>query len=86
MSGDSAWGVSIAASRVTLFRGPSFAARNQNYDEIYTLSSAVSPSGLSEVVFVKATGTPQTTGTITLTANADATRTITINSQGMVAY
>ena len=86
MEGDASWGVSIGTSTVTLFQGSNFAGRNQNFDETFQISRSITPSGLSEVVFLKATGTPQTTGTITLTTTANATSSITINAKGMVAF
>ena len=86
MEGDTSWGVAIGTSTVTLFQGSSFATRNQNFDEIFKLSRSITTSGIPEIVFLKATATPQTTGTITLTTTANATSTITINSKGMVAF
>ena len=86
MAGDAPWGVSIVPGKATLFRGATFATRNQNFDEIFTLSNTITASGLSEIVFTKMTGMPETTGSITLTTSAYASRTININSQGMVAF
>jgi prepilin-type N-terminal cleavage/methylation domain-containing protein len=86
MEGDTSWGVAVGTRTVTLFRGSSFATRNQNFDEIFELSRSITPSGLSEVVFLKATATPTTSGSIILTSITNATSTITINTKGMVAF
>ena len=83
---DSTWGVSVQSGSITLFQGSSFANRNTGYDETFDLAISITPSGISEVVFAKLTGDPQTTGTITLTSNTNETRTITINEKGMVSY
>jgi len=44
------------------------------------------PSGITEVVFTKFTGLPQTAGTITLTSSTNEMRNIVINQKGMVSY
>ena len=83
---DSVWGVEVQTGTVTLFQGTNFATRNQNYDETFSIPSTVTASGLSGVQFAKLNETPNTTGTITLTSNANASRTITVNAKGMVEY
>lgn len=86
--GDTTWGVNFASGAITLFKGSSFAGRDSSYDEVFSLSSAISGSGLTEVVMAKLTGYPNTTGTTTLTSNTNVSdsATITINSRGMVTY
>jgi prepilin-type N-terminal cleavage/methylation domain-containing protein len=86
MADDASWGVAINGGNVTLFRGTSFATRNQNFDEMFELGSAIAHTGLAEVIFAKTTGLPETSGSMTLTTNTNAARTITINTQGMVAF
>ena len=83
---DSQWGVYIddAADQVTLFRGSSFAARDTAYDDIIDIPTTMTPSGLTEVVFTRTTGLPNTTGTITFTAISGESATIDINSQGLI--
>ena len=83
---DSTWGVAIQAGNATLFKGGSFAARDNTYDETTAISSATSVSGLGEVVFAKLSAAPSTTGSVTLTAGSNDIRTITINGKGMVDY
>lgn len=88
MEGDSSWGVLVASGNVTIFKGSSFASRDAAYDETTSISNAVTPSGVSEVVFSKLSGDPSTTGTITLNNSITSleSRTITINSKGMVNF
>ena len=83
---DSVWSVAVQSSNVTLFRGTNFAGRDQTYDESVAIPASVSVSGLSEVQFSKLTATPNTTGSITLTSTANATRAVTVNAKGMVEY
>lgn len=86
VDGDTTWGISITSGSLTLFKGTSYAARDSTYDELFTIPTSITPSGVSEIVFAKFTGLPLTAGTITLTSNANETRTITINAKGMVDY
>lgn len=86
VDGDTSWGVKIQLGSVTVFKGVSYATRDATFDELFDVPGSLTPSGVSEVVFTKFTGIPQTTGTITFTSNANETRTITINAKGMVSY
>ena len=86
VDGDTSWGVSVQSGSITLFKGTSYAARDTNFDEVFEVPTSITPSGVSEIVFTKFSGNPQTTGTITLTSNTNETRTITINAKGMVNY
>lgn len=83
---DSAWGVYVSSTSATTFMGSTYATRNTTYDEVENLNSLISVSGLNEVVFLKATGTPTTNGTLTLTSNNNESRNISINSQGTISY
>jgi len=86
VDGDTSWGVKIQTGNITVFKGISYVVRNTMYDEVSNLPTSITPSGLSEIVFTKFSGLPGSTGTITLTSNANETRTITINPKGMVNY
>ncbi len=72
----------------TFFRGDSYATRDIEYDEVYTLPPTISLSlnigGGSEIVFGKLKGVPNVTGTITLTSVNNETRTLNVNQVGMV--
>jgi len=77
------WGVHYSANTIVLFLGSSFAARTTAFDETVTVSSNVTISGFTELTFAHVTGIPTATPTIVITQNNN-TRTITINSQGVV--
>lgn len=85
MSGDDSWGISLQSSSIVLFKGGTYATRDPAYDETTYLSSAISKSGLSEVVFTKRNGNPLTSGTVTLTSGGDSI-IVTINDKGTVIY
>ncbi|MEK7184149.1 MAG: prepilin-type N-terminal cleavage/methylation domain-containing protein [Patescibacteria group bacterium] len=84
--GDSQWGVHIVTGSITLFQGTSFAARNAAYDEVFTVSATITPSGVGDVVFDRLTGEALSTGTVTLTASTGVVRTVAITSKGTVTY
>lgn len=86
VDGDSTWGVKLQQADITLFKGTSYSDRDTNFDEAYSLSGNVTPSGISELVFAKLSGNPTTTGTITLTSSNNEIQNITINSKGFLDY
>lgn len=83
--GDTTWGVKIQSGSIVLFQGASYASRDSAYDETFDVPTSITPSGISETVFTKLSGNPQTTGTITLSTETD-TKSITLNGKGMVEY
>lgn len=83
---DSVWGVNFTATTATLFKGTTYASRDTNFDEVVTLPSSVTQSGLGEMTFAKMTGFPSTTGTLTLTSTTNTTRQVTVNAKGTVDY
>lgn len=85
-SGDATWGVHVQTGKVILFRGANFTSRDTSYDEETAVSTNVTPSGLTDIVFAKLTGTPLSTGFLTLTTPRNETRSVTINSKGMLTY
>lgn len=86
VDGDSSWGVKLQQSDIILFKGVSYALRDTNFDEADTLNSNVTPTGISEIVFSKLLGTPNTTGILTLTSSNNETQNITIGSKGFLDY
>lgn len=85
ISSDSQWGVAVQSGNITLFKGASYAARDTTYDETVSVSSQITTSGLSEIVFAKLSAVPSTTGSISLTS-LNQTRTVSVNAKGMVEY
>lgn len=86
VDGDATWGLFVQNGSITLFRGSSYVSRITTFDEVFDLPGSITPSGVSEVVYDKFTGQPQTTGTIILLSNTNETRNITINEKGTIAY
>lgn len=84
--GDSVWGVHTATGSILIFKGATYGARDQTFDENTDIPTSIVISGLTDVVFVKKTGVPQSTGTTTFTSVTNETRNVTINQKGMVDY
>lgn len=85
VDGDSTWGLKVQSGSIVLFKGASYAVRDSTFDETSDLQTSITPTGVTEIVFAKLTGLPQTTGTVTLTSEQDS-KNITINTKGMVDY
>lgn len=86
-SGDSSWGVNIASSTITVFRGPSFASRTSALDEITTISENISVIGVSEFVFSRLFATTTNVGTTTLYHTLiGESGTINVNGKGVITY
>lgn len=85
VQGDTKWGIKINANEIIVFSGDSYALRNMALDQSISLTSGISPSGLSEVVFEKVSGKTLGMGTITLTGK-DQIKDIIINSYGIINY
>jgi len=83
---DTTWGVYVATSTIAVFQGANYTARDSSYDEVFEMVDSISVSGISEIVFAKFTGEPNTTGTTILTSVNNDTKNIVINSKGMVQY
>jgi len=81
---DSSWGVNVTSSSIIVFKGSSYAARDVNLDEIFTIPSNISFTGTSSMVFSKLYGLPAASSTITLTSVNNESRTVTINTKGLV--
>lgn len=77
-------GVSRADGKLTLFRGSSYALRDQAYDTTFPYQGGIQISGLTEVVFGRQTGLPNVSGTISLT-NGLRTDVITVYSTGAIS-
>ena len=82
--GDSPWGVFIQPENIVIFQGTSYITRNAPADELFSIAKSITPSGTTEFVFSKFTGSPQLTGSVTLTTDAGQIKTISVNAKGMV--
>ncbi len=84
VDGDSAWGVEMVSSTVTVFKGNNFSSRDQSFDENYNLSAAVNLSGLSEVVFDKNSGWTTASGTLLITHLDGRKKNVLVSELGIV--
>lgn len=84
--GDASWGLYATTGSIILFKGASFALRDNAFDETTAIPKNFIISGLSEVIFSKFYGLPQMTGTTTIASNINETRNININAKGRIQY
>lgn len=82
---NSAWGIHVGGGEAVLYRGPVFASRDTGFDEVVAIPTGITTSGLSDLYFDKLTGRPNVTGGIIFQNGTSGTRSITINSMGMVS-
>ncbi len=84
--GDTSWGLRVGVGSILVYKGASYMLRDSTFDENTSIPTTIVPSGITEVTFEKVSGLPQTTGTFTLTSQANEIRNVTINQKGMVEY
>lgn len=79
----SVWSVNYSSNSITLYIGSTFAGHNTAFDETFSVNPNVSITGITDISFVRITGIPNITPTITISSGANS-KTITVNAQGMV--
>lgn len=80
---DASFGVKILSTGFTLFEGISYANRSASEDEAFNFPVGVTASGTDEITFLKFSGEPSVTGTVTLNLGG-ASRSITVAPQGVI--
>ncbi len=83
---DTNWGIYVENGTLTIYKGSSFALRDNTYDEIYPLSTSMTISGTREYNFAKLSGYPLIPGTITFTSVNNESRNVSINTKGTIIY
>jgi len=83
---DTSWGIYATSSIVSVFKGTSYASRDSDYDEVFSVPTSIAPSGVQEIAFAKFTGLPQAIGTTTFTSNINEVRNIITNEKGTLTY
>lgn len=81
---DSDWGVKVVGGSITLFQGSSYATRNTDYDEVFSIPSNVSFSATPEIIFPKITGVSSADQTITVGSSSGVSITLTVLTTGVV--
>jgi Tfp pilus assembly protein FimT len=85
VQGDSKWGVKLLKDQIVVFKGESYATRNNQSDQALPLPRGVTAETLSETVFEKVTGFTTAIGTTTLSiGNKD--KDIFVNAKGTITY
>ena len=85
---ESSWGVYFdnGDKKFILFKGQDYATRDQSYDEEteYPSSFSVSTDFGDEIYFSLYSGAPRTAGTVTITGQSSASKSISISDIGLV--
>lgn len=79
------WGVRILSGAFILYRGASYATRDVPFDTIYRVQEPAMWTGLSEVTFRRARGTPFTGGTLSFHGPIGS-GTILVNAVGGIFF
>ena len=82
---DTSWGVAFSNSEIIVFAGSNFSGRNSLLDKSWNIGGRFTVTGVTEVVFNKFHGTPNTTGNINITNN-NITKTISVNAKGQITF
>lgn len=81
------WGVNYSSNIITLYKGSNFGARDQAFDEEFSVPGGVSitsSTGILDWNFTRVTGMANNTpATITISGNGTI-KQVTVNGQGMV--
>ena len=83
--GDSQWGVNMITGNIVIFKGNTYASRDINFDENYSISTSIANSGQTEYDFAKTTGAPAQVGIVTF-VNGSYQKTVSVNAYGIVNY
>ena len=76
---NSNWAVSFSGNTITLFSTTSGA-----FNETFSVNPSISVTGFAQITFTRVTGLPDITPTITV-SGAGTSKTLTVNSQGVVS-
>lgn len=81
---DSTWGVKIENTKITIFKGSSFEARDITYGEESSILSNIIVTGDTEIVFSKLYGYPTYETNTKISDNWSNEKNITINIKGLI--
>jgi len=86
MDQDDSWGVHIGSGKITLFKGSSYASRDVEFDEEFSILTSIEVTETDEFVFQKFTGEPVVTGHTVLGNKSGQERTIIVYEKGRITY
>lgn len=80
----SEWSVNYSGNAITLYKGSSFAGRDASFDEKFSVVQTVNVSGITNISFARVTGLPTPSGADITISSGNNSKTVTVNSQGVV--
>jgi len=84
--GESTHGVYLEENKYTIFRGPSYASRDTEYDNELVSPPTVKATGTIEYVFEQLSGDGLFPGTTTLIDDRGSSLVITVNEEGRIDW
>ncbi|SRR3989338_8834261 len=81
----SGWGVHAETGAVIIFKGSSFASRDQTRDEVFSFSGSIAITAPADVFFAPLYGTPVAPAVWELSGIGE-TRSVSVNSLGILSY
>lgn len=81
----SGWGVHAGTSTITVFKGSSFADRDQTRDAIFSFSGSIVVSAPSDAFFVPFSGAPSAPVAWRLSGGG-VTHSVSVNNLGILTY
>ena len=81
----SGWGVHAETGAVIIFKGSSFASRDQTCDEVFSFSGSIAITAPADVFFAPLYGTPVAPAVWELSGIGE-TRSVSVNSLGILSY
>lgn len=85
MRHDDTWGVAVSSGSATVFRGPAFAGRDEEFDEVFVFSRHVFVTGDTQIIFEKGTGLVSQLSSTSITVE-DRTRAVRVHTTGAIDY
>lgn len=82
---DDAWGIRFEPKEIIVFKGDKYQNRDSDFDEITELSEEFVFPEISEIVFQKTSGLPDTSGELIIEKDLNS-KTIEINEKGQLFY
>lgn len=83
---DDAWSLRIENSRIVIYKGNDFTARDMSFDVVYDLPQNVDITGSNDIQYTKYYGEIDSVKNFTLTNSANQTIDFTVNTKGMIDY
>ena len=80
---NSPWGVKTESQQIVIFKGNSYATRDQNFDEKFLYPKSMSITAI-EIIFAQLTGLPSSPQTIQVNGPGSINKAVLVTEQGVI--